>query len=191
MKGGAGGGKEVWEAEGSQPRRDASAVIHQRLLEWELDLPAAPRASAWRWRDTRVMYLFDYCPASWHVRRWSMAAASRQPPGLHNAAWRTALWGPCLALHHIHLTVLPRHTSILRRRVHASCLFCGRAALTMRGNAGRGAERPERSANCVKVWWYSKTKSASLVGLTFRDCRFSCSDWLLWLHQVFIGSSVR
>lgn len=73
MKGGAGGaegGKEVWwEAEGSQPRRDAPAVIHQRLLEWEVDLPAAPRASAWRWRDTRVMHLFDYCPASWHVRR--------------------------------------------------------------------------------------------------------------------------
>lgn len=69
MKGGAGGGKEVRKAEGSQPRRDARAVIHQRLLEWELDLPAAPHASAWRWRDTRVMYLFDYCPASWHVRR--------------------------------------------------------------------------------------------------------------------------
>lgn len=73
MKGGAGevgGGKEVWwEAEGSQTRRDAPAVIHQHLLEWEVDLPAAPRASAWRWRDTRVMHLFDYCPASWHVRR--------------------------------------------------------------------------------------------------------------------------
>lgn len=76
MKGGAAGqaGGAAKEecgggAEGSQPRRDVPAVIPQRLLEWELDLPAAPRASAWRWRDTRVMYLFDYCPARRRVRR--------------------------------------------------------------------------------------------------------------------------
>lgn len=68
----AGGGGRLRRrggAEGSQPRRDVPAVIHQRLLEWELDLPAVPRASAWRWRDTRVMYLFDYCPARRRVRR--------------------------------------------------------------------------------------------------------------------------
>lgn len=152
MKGGGRGGG----AESAPPQHVVPAVIHQRLLEWEVDLPAASRTSAWRWCDTGVMYLFDYCPASWHVHRWSMAVASQQLPGLispHNAAWRTALWG----------------TS-----PHSPSLFPQCFTLPSIHHKA------------------DSETSASLVGLTSQECRFSCSDWpFFFLHQGFFSSSVH
>lgn len=59
------------EASG-QPRaatcsHDSPAPFISARPWWRLDLPGAPGTSTLPGHDTGVIYLFDYCPASWHV----------------------------------------------------------------------------------------------------------------------------